>query len=182
MALSARIAGFALAVLPAAASGQLQIFADSTRTAYTLNAGRFDYDMSAIGKTFLVAARMERPLSRYAVGEAGLLFARPANAAGDGSNVFIPEVQVQFQLPLRMVAPYLGFGGGVVWEPGRERPISQTSSGRVADPTFSVSAGARTWLTSALGFRAEVRRRWIGGEFGGSTTEWILGFSLRDPT
>ena len=171
----------ALWMLPAIAHGQGSIFPDSSRVAFTFNAGRFEYDLSTSGQTIMAAARLERPLSRYAIAEGGVLFARPNDASGDAATMFVPELQVQFQLPLRVVLPYAGFGGGLAWVPGQERVFSRQSGGRAWDPTFSVSSGARVWVTSAVGFRAEVRHRWIGGEFSGSCTEWTVGLAVRDP-
>ncbi|MGH7679387.1 MAG: hypothetical protein ACRENU_13030 [Gemmatimonadaceae bacterium] len=181
MALSRRLALVATLAIPTAATAQRSYFADSALTALTINAGRFEYDLDATGKAFMVAARLERPLSRYVIAEGGLLFARPSDVNGNAFSLFVPELQVQFQLPVRGIAPYLGFGGGLVWQPGRDRPLTPQSSGRATDPSFSLSGGARSWITPAVGFRVEVRQRWIGGAFPGSSTEWTIGLAVRDP-
>jgi len=58
--------------------------------------------------------RVTRPFSRILLLEAGAGLMRYDTDGGDRAYMFFPEVQLQVQAPLGRVAPYLGFGGGMV--------------------------------------------------------------------
>lgn len=174
----------AIMVLAAStASAQGNPFQDSSRYAFSANFGRFDYDLTTVGKSFMFAARVERPMSKYAIAEGGVLYTVPENSAGNSSHLFIPELQVHVQLPLKAVAPYIGIGGGVTWDSGHQADNQSTpqTQGHTTDPTVSISTGARLWFTPLFAARAEMRRRGIGGDFRGSSTEWTFGLTFRQP-
>jgi hypothetical protein len=155
-------------------------FADTSRYAVSLSYGVFEYDLSDVGDVRMAALRVERPLSKYAIAEGGILYARPRTQGGDTTNFFVAELQVQAQLPLPIVTPYIGLGGGVALDFGRERlQATPPNTRRATDPTFSASAGLRSWFTDVLGARTELRVRGIGGEFQGSSSEWTIGVILR---
>jgi len=162
---------------PTFVSGQR--FADSSRYAVSFSYGSFEYDLSRTGKSRMVALRIERPIAKFVMAEAGILYARPYNQSGDSTHFWVPEIQVQVQLPLRVIAPYIGVGGGVAYDSGHDSPTGPQQRGHVTDPTFSAAAGVRAWFTSVFGARLEMRVRGIGGDFQGSSTEWTLGAALR---
>jgi len=153
------------------------MYPDTSRYAISLGYGVFDFDLSGTGQSRMWAARVERPLSRYVIAEGGVVYARPYQQFGDTTHFWIGELQVQAQLPTRVVAPYVGVGGGIAWDVRRQP--SGTEQRRVTDPTFSAAVGARAWFTKIFGARAELRVRGVGGEFQGSSAEWTIGAVLR---
>jgi hypothetical protein len=170
------LAAIGAAAMPGAATAQ--VLPGASRYAVSFSYGIFDYDLSGTGKSRMIAARVERPLSKYVLGEVGIAYSHPLLRSGEKTHYFIPELQVQAQLPLMVIAPYLGLGGGVAWDT-RDRQRSVQDTRPTWDPTISVSAGTRAWLTSIFGARAELRIRGIGGEFQGSSTEWTIGAILK---
>ena len=162
--------------LPAAARAQSASLETAQRPAVSLAAGAFQFDLSGTGTAPMVAARAEWPLSRFFLAEGGLVVARPKQQFGGTTTFFVPEAQLQAQLPLAggRVAPYLGVGAGYAID-------RRTSAfgGTRSDPTFSAATGARYWVTDQLGLRAELRVRGVGSGFGGSAAEWTLGTAWR---
>jgi hypothetical protein len=183
VALTCRALAVLMLAMPATASAQGNPFPDSSRYAFSANFGRFDYDLTRVGKAFMFAARVERPISKYAIAEGGVLYTVPQNSSGNTSHLFIPELQVQVQMPFKVVAPYVGIGGGVTWDSGHQANNQATpqTQGHATDPTVSLSTGARLWFTPLVAGRAEMRRRGIGGDFRGSSTEWTIGLTFRQP-
>jgi hypothetical protein len=175
------LVGLAVGVLSFASRADGQpTFADSSRYALSLSYGVFDYDLLAAGDVRMLAARVDRPFTKYVVAEGGILYARPLTQSGDKTHYFVPELQVQVQLPLAMVSPYVGLGAGVALDVDRRQDVtSPPRRRRATDPTASISGGLRAWFTGAFGARAEFRRRAIGGEFGGSSSEWTIGVAFR---
>jgi hypothetical protein len=160
--------------LPFAA--QAQSAALQARPAVSLAAGAFQFDLSGTGTAPMVAGRAEFPLNQFFLAEGGLSVARPKQQFGGTTTFFVPEAQLQAQLPLAggHVAPYLGVGAGYAID-------RRTSAfgGTRSDPTFSGATGVRYWLTDAFGLRAELRVRGVGTGFGGSAAEWTLGTAWR---
>ena len=152
---------------------------DSVRTSVAIHVGRFDYDLSTLGKSNLVGLRIDRPMARSVIAEANLQLARPRDENGDAHSLFIPELQVQAQAPVGFLAPYIGVGGGVAWDPSAERSATPSNRERLTDPTFSASAGVRAQFSPLFGGRAELRMRGIGGQFTGKAKEITVGFAAR---
>ncbi len=161
--------------LPITAQAQSAAF-ESMRPAVSVNAGAFQFDLSGTGTAPMIAGRAELPLNRYLLAEGGLSVARPEQQFGGTTTFFVPEAQIQAQLPLAegRVAPYIGLGAGYAID-------RRTSAfgGTRSDPTFSAATGVRYWVTDALGLRAELRVRGVGTSFAGSAAEWTLGTAWR---
>jgi hypothetical protein len=177
--------GLAIGALSFASRADAQpMFADSSRYALSLSYGVFDYDLSGVGDVRMLAARLERPFTKYVIAEAGMLYARPLVQSGKKTHFLVPEFQVQAQLPLPLISPYIGLGGGVAVDLGRDQdpvtspPQPAQRRRRRSDPTASISGGLRTWFNRAVGARAELRVRGIGGEFHGSSSEWTMGVTI----
>jgi hypothetical protein len=71
------------------------------------------------------------------------------------------------------VSPYLGLGGGVAFETGREARFDRGTT-RV---TASGSVGLRFGVAERWGVITELRVRGIGKVFQGSVAEWTVGVS-----
>lgn len=166
-----------LAALPSLASGQT--VADARYTA-SFSYGVFRYDLTRAGEARMIALRVERPLTRHVIAEGGIAYAHPLLQSGERTHYWIPELQVQVQRPMGILAPYLGIGGGAAWDT-RDTQRSFQDTRPTWDPTFSAAGGVRARFTDVVGARAELRVRAIGGEFAGSSTEWTVGLSLAFP-
>lgn len=141
----------------------------SARYAIGVVAGATQFDLSGTGTTAVIGVRAEDELKRWLVGEAALGFFRPTQQSGGERPWYsIPEAQLQLQLPLGAVRPYIGAGGGWVIASGN---TTGTASG---------AAGLRAMLPAVgLDARAELRVRGISRSFSGSTAEWTLGLARR---
>ena len=144
------------------------------RPAISVSAGAFQYDLSGTGTAPMVAVRAERPLARYALVEGGLTLARPEQQFGGTTTFLVPEAQLQAQLPLGRVAPYLGVGAGAAFD-----RRGDGFGGTRSDLTVSGAGGLRAQLTDQVGLRAELRVRGIGTGFTGSAAEWTVGAAWR---
>jgi hypothetical protein len=153
--------------MPAIASAQ------SGRSAVSVNFGLMQFDLSGTGDAPMFAARFDKELGRIFLGEAGFAFARPEQQFGAKTNFFIPEVQLQAQIPARF-APYLGVGVGMAFDFRGER-----FGGTESKVTVSGAGGVRFWFNDRFGARGELRVRGIGSEFSGSAAEWTLGANFR---
>src|SRR3712207_3041719 len=80
--------------------------------AFSVNAGAFQYDLAGTGTTPMLAVRADFPLGQVVLVEGSLGFARPEQQFGGRTTMMIPEAQLQVQLPLGRVLPYVGAGGG----------------------------------------------------------------------
>jgi hypothetical protein len=140
-----------------------------SRFAAGLSFGIVQFDLSGTGSTAIFGARLDRDLQRWLVAEAAVGFFEPYEQFGGRSRYTIPEAQLQAQLPLGSVRPYLGIGGGAVF-----------GSGRGSTVTVSGATGVRVAIPAThVDGRAELRVRGIGPSFGASTAEWILGAAYR---
>lgn len=134
-------------------------------------AGATQYDLSGTGTTAVVGLRAEHQLQRWLVGEVALgLFRITPQFGGSSLTYTIPEAQLQLQLPLGIVRPYLGAGGGWVLVRGGE---TGTASGAIGTRVLVPGTGLDT--------RAELRVRGIGSSFSGATAEWTVGLAYRFP-
>jgi hypothetical protein len=168
------IAATAVVTLAISTHAFAQEDANRLRPSVSLSYGLFQFDLSGTGDSRMWAARVEKPLNRFLLAEGGVLFARPGQQFGDTTTFVVPEVQLQGQLPLGPVAPYIGGGLGMAFDLRDDQ-----AGGTQSDVTLSVAGGLRAWFTQVLGARAELRVRGIGSRFTGSAAEWTLGAALR---
>ena len=140
------------------------------RYAGSVLAGASQFDLSGTGTTALVSARLEAEVRRWLVAEAALNIFRPDEQFSRQVRYTVPEVQLQVQVPGRVVRPYLGAGGGFVFAGDCQRRRG----------TASGAAGLRVALPGGrLDARGELRARGIGRYFSGSTAEWTAGIGYR---
>jgi hypothetical protein len=145
--------------------------------ALSISAGASQFDLSGTGTAPMGAIRADLPLARFALVEVGLGVARPEQQFDRRTTLVIPEAQVQFQLPIGPVLPYLGVGTGLAMD---FRP--DEVGGTQTDWTASAAGGLRWWITPRAGVRAELRVRGIdynGDGFTGSAAEWTGGLMWR---
>lgn len=143
------------------------------RPALSLSAGISQFDLSGTGTTSIIALRGEYPLVPVLLIEGGVTIARPQQALGERGTLLMPELQLQLQLP-RRVAPFIGLGTGFAHD-----GVVARYGGDANRITFSGAAGLRAAITRQVGLRAELRVRYIGTGFNGSTADWTLGAGWR---
>jgi hypothetical protein len=161
----AALALAAACVLPGAARAQ-------SVSELSVGGGIMDYDLSGVGQTLTLNARAVAPLSRTFVLEPGILWAKPELQGGNQATLLIPEVQVQAQLPIGPVAPYLGVGVGA--------SLAFVDDGEDDhEVAFSGGAGVRIDAGGLLGFVLDGRVHGLGTDFAGSTAELTLGLRIR---
>lgn len=166
------VLGSSVALAPRAALAQDAVAELPLRHRYAagLVAGASQFDLSGTGTAGIIGARLEAEAQRWLVAEAALGFFRPEEQFGDRARYTVPEAQLQVQVPLRMLRPYVGAGGGWVL----------ASGGRGTRGTASGAAGVRLGAPrTRLDARGELRVRGIGRGFSGSTAEWTLGAAYR---
>ena len=135
-------------------------------------AGAAQYDLSGTGTTSMASVRWDAVPRSWFMTELAVGVLRPPMDAGGHQTLVIPEGQLQFQLPLRVVRPYLGFGGGAAFANGAGQNDVTT--------TASLSTGLRIAPPNApLTLQAELRVRGIGSGFEGSVAEWTAGLRWR---
>jgi hypothetical protein len=133
-------------------------------------AGVAQFDLSGTGNAPVFGARLDMDVSSWLLLEGSLEALRAKEQSGRTNTYYIPEAQLQVQVPGLAVRPYLGAGGGYF----------VGTNGRGTSGTASGSLGLRANVgdTPAVA-RAELRVRGIGSGFGGSTAEWTLGLGWR---
>ena len=132
-------------------------------------AGISQFDLSGTGSAKVFGARLDTEVKRWLVLEGSVATFRPLESLGE-YTYYIPEAQLQAQVPARLIRPYVGAGAG--WFVG--------THGRPTRGTASVSGGLRAPVgSSPVIARVELRVRGIGEHFGGSTAEWTLGLGWR---
>ena len=156
----------AMASVTQALSAQLASGVQRAERSVALVGGVSQFDLSGTGTTGVIGLRGELSAKRWCVLEAGLMAFRPNEQFGEQLTYVIPEVQVQVQVPSRIVRPYLGLGVG-----------SLIASGdRDARRAVSAAGGVRIQIPETrLDVRAELRVRGIGEFFSGAIAEWTLG-------
>jgi hypothetical protein len=137
----------------------------------TLSAGTSEFDLSGTGNGFTASGRFDFPLRGFLRLEPGLGFLIASQQFGDTTTVLMPEAQVQVQLDRRL-SPYLGLGAGLAADLRDE-----ADGGMVVRPTVSGSAGIRLAVWRGVGVRAELRVRYHGTRFQGSTADLTGGLS-----
>lgn len=146
--------------------------AESHNKTISLIAGASQFDLSGTGTTALIGARADMDLNRWLVGEAGFSAMRPLEQSGQRTTYILPEVQIQAQLPLGAVRPYIGVGPGFAFV--------QRSGGSETTGTVAAAGGLRMLLPGiSTALRAELRVRGVGSSFSGSMAEWTLGVGRR---
>ena len=148
------------------------------------DAGRTEFDLSGTGWATVADVRVDAPLHRFAVVEGGLGWAQTAQSFGEVTYV-LPSVELQAQLPIGPVRPYVGVGVDAFWavDQGPLRDAPYTPVRGLSTGAVSVSAGARVDLPLALSVRAGVRIRGTVKEgedaFAGGTGDLTLGAGYR---
>jgi len=157
-------AAAALIAAPAAASAQ------SAGPAVAVTGGMTEYDLSGVGNTAFVGLRAQLPVTGALVIEPGLNYMKYNTQGGSRTSLWMPEVQLQAELPLGAVRPYLGLGaGGALISSGGQR---QT------ELTFSTAAGVRVALGGGWGIGGELRVRAID-PWTATTADFGLSISRR---
>ncbi|HEX9937753.1 MAG TPA: outer membrane beta-barrel protein [Longimicrobium sp.] len=141
-------------------------------TGVSFSGGTMNYDLSGTGNTPALALRADFPLASVFRLEAGVVAARPDQQFGDDPTFIIPEVQLQAQLPLGRVAPYVGAGIGMTRQ-------FESEVGSNSDVAFSAGAGARVALAQRLAGIVDGRVHAIGSGFTGTTAELSVGLRWR---
>lgn len=142
--------------------------------------GAMQFDASGTGTAPVIALRAAVPLvGSWFLGEANLSYASlDEQFSAVGTRIGVAEGQMQFQLPLARIRPYLGVGAGWLH-------YFNNAAGRAStSPTYSAAAGLRVGLSSRIAARAELRLRgWdyhsyqTGSGFGSSGAEWTGGLA-----
>jgi hypothetical protein len=165
-----------LSPVPGAAQGDGSDTAASrhahTRTV-SLFAGATQFDLSGTGTTAMVGARADVELNRWFLGELGFGAIRPTEQFSSRSTYVFPEVQLQAQLPLAIVRPYIGAGAGFSTAFARGAGSATTCTATLASGLRVLLPGTRTTA------RAELRVRGIADTFTGATADWTLGLGRR---
>lgn len=141
----------------------------SSGRAVAVVGGMAQYDLSGTGTIGFMGTRIELPVGRFVIVEPALTYSRYTPQFSDvATSLLFPEVQLQAQMPTRLVRPFVGVGIGpaFAWDAGQ----SDT------DLSLSGGAGARFRLSELWGARAELRVRAID-PFHGSIVEWTVGFA-----
>lgn len=154
-----------LVVHPAAAQ-------DRPSTRLSLMAGITEFDLSGVNTAAMFAVRVDRPFHPRVLGEASLSYARLEQQFGR-SELFIPEIQVQFQGAWRWLEPYLGIGLGLaIDEP--ESPLLDWD----VDPAPSAAVGVRADVNESVGVRVDGRFHGIGWDFAGTVSALTGGVTI----
>ena len=140
----------------------------------SVHAGASQFDLSGTGTAPVFALRAAFPLNSVIRVEGSVGLSRPEQQfQADPTSLWTPELQVQFSVP-GQVSPFLGVGGGVAFETGRDSGFDPGT--RV---TASASGGVRVQVADRWGLIGELRVRGIGDAFQGSAAEWTVGVSRR---
>lgn len=141
--------------------------------------GVMQFDASGTGTAPVIALRAGVPmLGSWLLGEGSFSYASlNEQFSSAGTRIGVAEGQMQFQLPLARIRPYLGVGAGWLH-------YFNNAAGRATPPTFSAAAGLRVKLSPRFTTRAELRLRgWnpssqsTGSGFGASAAEWTGGLA-----
>jgi hypothetical protein len=150
----------ALIAAPAGARAQ-------TRVAVMRGVG--EYDLSGVDQGNVTALRVTRDLRSFLAVEAGIAQVHLDEDIGD-ADLYQPEVQLQLQLPVGPVTPYIGGGVGMAFA------VSDTSDDDT-DLTLNAGGGLRIALPLRLGLVADGRLRTFGTRFTASGADAAIGLS-----
>jgi hypothetical protein len=136
--------------------------------------GAMQFDASGTGTAPVIALRAAVPLvGSWLLGEGNFSYASLDEQFSDvGTRIGVAEGQLQFQLPLGRVRPYLGAGAGWFHYFNNAPP-------RATSPTYSAAAGLRVGLSRRFAARAELRlRAWFPYASGNNNAaEWTGGLA-----
>jgi hypothetical protein len=161
--------------LAAAAPAHAQAFGaqDGRRPAFAIVGGAVQYDLAGTGTRGFGGVRAQVPVMRHFVVEPGVTYMNyrlQGILQGPRVAMWFPEVQLQAELPLATVRPYLGVGAGIA--------LTSVLDEREVDATASVAGGARVALPGGWGIGGELRVRAVD-PFAGTTAEWGVVLSRR---
>lgn len=148
-------------------------------TEISADVGAMQFDASGTGTAPVIALRAAVPLlGSWLLGEGNFSYASlHEQFSNGGTRIGVAEGQIQFQLPLARIRPYLGVGAGWLH-------YFNNAPARATSPTYSAAAGLRVGLSPRLAARAELRLRgWnpysqsTGSGFGASAAEWTGGLA-----
>jgi hypothetical protein len=138
--------------------------------------GAMQFDASGTGTAPVIALRAAFPIvGSWLLAEGNLSYASlDEQFSNVGSRIGVAEGQLQAQLPLGRVRPYLGAGAGWLHY-FNNAPPSATS------PTYSAGAGLRVGLSPRVTARAELRLRiwnpYPNSSGNNSAAEWTGGLA-----
>lgn len=178
-----------LVVVPAVAGAQGEM--PRPRAAVGVVGGAAQFDLSGTGTTAFGGLRADYQLARFLIAEGAVGVLRPAEQYRQRFTYVIPEAQLQVQLPVGRVRPYLGVGGGAliaanrpavyrnVTPPSESTPGSEEviRYGSKVNATLSGAVGSRFNVSPRLDLRGELRVRGVGAKFGGALAEWTVGLA-----
>ncbi len=164
-------------------------FAQPLAPSLWLDSGVAEFDLSGTGTSAVFGVRSDLALGRFAVVEAGVGYTRTAQTFSNVSYA-LTDIEVQAQLPLGRVRPYVGVGSGfflVLSEDPLLFPGGRTPSGNAPDgynaAVVTASLGARVSIAGPLLARVggRIRGTIAGGPdvFGSTVSEATLGLGYR---
>lgn len=147
--------------------------ADARATTISVIGGVSQFDLAGTGTASILGARVDLEITRVFLGEAGFTAMRPSEQFSRRATYAFPEVQIQAQIPLRIVRPYVGAGVGYALASAHGSYAGSTR-------TLAGAGGVRVLIPNTrTTLRAELRVRGIGYEFAGAMAEWTLGVGRR---
>jgi hypothetical protein len=144
--------------------------AQSAGPSLSVTGGMTEYDLSGVGKTAMVGVRAQLPVTGSLLVEPGLGYMNYDSQGLSRTSLWFPEVQLQAELPLRAVRPYLGLGAGAA--------LVSTAAQRQTELTFSTAAGVRVALGGGWGVGGELRVRAVD-PWTATTADFGLSISRR---
>lgn len=146
------------------------LYAQTPTREISLSAGVSQFDASGTGTGPVAAIRVGSLLGgQWILGDLSFSYSSQGEQFSSvDTRVGVAEGQVQFQLPVRRIRPYLGLGGGWLhyFNNAGDRPATGS--------TVSGAGGLRVPFSRTLLFRAELRlRAW--GSAPNTAAEWIAG-------
>jgi hypothetical protein len=155
------LATFAIVFASAPASAQSRFY-----NGIGLSAGVAQFDMSGTGTAPFGALRLERELTSWLVADGALGVLRPDEQLSERRVYLVPEAQLQIQLPIGRVRPYVGAGTGM---------LTSVSGPARSYAVFSGATGARVAVSNAVDLRGELR---VTGP-SATLAQWTLGLARR---
>jgi hypothetical protein len=146
---------------------------DARRPAVAIMGGASQYDLSGTGTRAFGGVRAHIPLRQRLLVEPGVTYMNyrlQGTLRGPVVTMWFPEVQLQAELPVGGVRPYVGLGGGIA--------VESLLGERGVDPTASMAAGVRIPLPGGWGIGGEMRVRAVD-PFAGTTADWGVLLSRR---
>jgi hypothetical protein len=152
--------------------------AQAPRHEISLGGGISQFDASGTGTAPVGVLRISAPLvGNWILADLGFLYASmEEQLSAVNTRVGIAEGQVQLQIPMRAVRPYVGLGGGWLHYFNNDAGSAATVT------TVSGSLGLRVPVSRKVLFRGELRlRAWEsrgGGGYNNSAAEITAGLGF----